>query len=101
MSESLNNKQISKLKGLAQRMDTQLKVGKGGLNESLLKSVDELLARHELVKVKLDADEMKERRKELAPTLAEKTSSHLVTLIGNVIVLYRQNPDPKLRKVTI
>ena len=101
MSESLNNKQISKLKGLAQRMDTQLKIGKGGLNESLLKSVDDLLAHHELIKVKFDADEMKERRKELAPSLAEKTSSQLITLIGNVVVLYRQNPDPKLRKVAV
>jgi RNA-binding protein YhbY len=37
-------------------------------------------------------DEFKEQKKELAPQLAEKSRGHLVTRIGNVVVLYRPKP---------
>jgi RNA-binding protein len=59
--------------------------------------VDEALALHELIKIKFS--EFKEQKKELAPQIAEKTSSHLVHQVGNVIVLYRQQPDPERRKI--
>jgi RNA-binding protein len=95
--EALTNPQIRKLKGLAQRMEATLKVGKQGLSESFLKSLDEELSRHELVKVKFA--EFKEQKKELAPQLAEKTHSHLVTLVGNVTVLFRRNPEPARQRI--
>ena len=95
--EELTNPQIRKLKGLAQRMDATLKVGKQGLSEPFLKSLDEELTRHELVKVKFS--EFKDQKKELAPQLADKTGSHLVTLLGNVAVLFRRNPDPQKQKI--
>ena len=97
MSDKLSNPQIRKLKALAQRLEPVLRVGKQGLSDAFLKSVTEELDRHELVKVKY-AD-FKEEKKELSPVLAEKTSSHLVTRVGNVVVLYRENPDPAKRKI--
>jgi RNA-binding protein len=96
---TLDNSQISRLKGMAQRMDATLKVGKNGLSESFLQSVRDALNHRELIKVKFD--EFKEQKKTLAPELAEKTESRLVTLIGNVAVLYRQNDDPAKRKIDI
>jgi RNA-binding protein len=95
--EELSNPQIRKLKALAQRMDATLKVGKHGLSEAFLKSLDEELARHELVKVKFA--EFKEQKKELAPQLASKTGAHLVTLLGNVAVLFRQNPESEKQRI--
>lgn len=96
---TLNNAQISRLKGLAQRMDATLKVGKNGLSEPFLKSVREALDRRELIKVKFD--DLKDQKKILAPEMAAKTESRLVTLIGNVAVLYRQNDDPAKRKIEV
>jgi RNA-binding protein len=95
--EELTNPQIRKLKGLAQRMEATLKVGKQGLSDAFLKSLDEALTQHELVKVRLT--EHKEQRKELAPLLAQRSSAHLVTLLGNVVVLFRRNADPGQWKV--
>ena len=80
-------------------MDATLKVGRAGLSESFLQTVRETLAHRELIKVKFD--EFKEQKKTLARELAEKTESRLVTLIGNVAVLYRQNQNPEKRRVTI
>ena len=54
------------------------------------------LDRHELVKVKFD--EFKEQKKELAPQLAEKSGSHLVTRVGNVVVLYRPKPEEEKKQ---
>jgi RNA-binding protein len=96
---TLTNGQIAKLKGIAQRMDATLKVGKAGLSEGFLQSVRETLAHRELIKIKFD--EFKDQKKTLAPELAEKTESRLVTLIGNVVVLYRQNPDPAKQRIKV
>jgi RNA-binding protein len=96
---TLNNAQISQLKGMAQRMEATLKVGKNGLSEAFLQSVREALNSRELIKVKFD--EFKDQKKLLAPEMAAKTDSRLVTLIGNVAVLFRQNEDPEKRKIEV
>lgn len=99
MINQLTSQQRQKLKALAQRLEPVLRVGKAGLSAAFLKSVDEALASHELLKIKFA--EFKEEKKELAPLLAEKTDSCLVTRVGNVAVLYREHPDPEKRQVKI
>jgi RNA-binding protein len=87
---SLTNAQIRALKDQAQRMKATLKIGKEGLSPQFLAALDDALKHRELVKVKFD--EFKEQKKELAPQLAERSNSHLVTRVGNVAVLYRAKP---------
>jgi RNA-binding protein len=86
----LTNPEIRALKAQAQRLKATLKVGKDGLSPQFIAALDDALKHHELVKVKFDA--FKEQRKELAPELAAKSGSHLVTLLGNVVVLFRAKP---------
>jgi RNA-binding protein len=90
MLEPLNNSQRRKFKAAAQLLDPLLKVGKAGLSEGFIRSVDTALAQHELVKIKFS--DFKEQKKELAPLLAEKTASHLIMRVGNVVVLHRPRP---------
>lgn len=90
MLEPLNNAQIRKFKAAAQLLDPMLKIGKAGLSQGFIESVNVALATHELVKIKFS--EFKDQKKELAPLLAEKTSSHLVMRVGNVMVLHRPKP---------
>ena len=87
----LSNPEIRRLKAAAQHLKPAFKIGKAGLSPEFLRSVDEALAHNELIKVKFD--EFKERRKTLAPELAEQTASHLVTLLGHVAVLYRRKRE--------
>ena len=98
MLPRLSNPEIRKLKAAAQRMKATFKVGKAGLSPQFLMSLDEGLKHHELIKVKFD--EFKEQKKELAPVLAEKTSSHLIMQVGNVVVLYRQKPKASEDRIT-
>jgi RNA-binding protein len=83
----LSNAETRKLKASAQRLKAMLKMGRQGLSSQFLESVNDALSHHQLIKVKFD--DLKEQRKTLAPELAEKTGSHLVTLVGNVAVLFR------------
>jgi|SRR5579872_1024876 len=92
-STSLSNAEVRKLKARAQLLEPMFKVGKAGLSEGFLKSVDEGLSHHELVKVKFV--EFKEEKKTLAPLLAEKTCSQLIMRVGNVVVLYRAKSSEK------
>jgi RNA-binding protein len=86
----LTSAQIRTFKAQAQRLKATLKVGKEGLSPQFLAALEGALKHHELVKVKFD--DFKEQKKELAPQLAQKTGSHLVTRVGNVVVLFRPKP---------
>jgi RNA-binding protein len=98
-NKPFSNPQIRKLKALAQRLEPVLHVGKEGVTESFLKSTDETLELHELIKIKFAA--FKEEKHELSALIAEKTSSFLVAQVGHVAVLYRAKADPSKRKILI
>jgi RNA-binding protein len=85
--DPLTNAQVRSLKAKAQLMKATLKIGKEGISIPFLAALDDSLKHHELVKVKFD--DFKEKKKELAPQIAEKSGSHLITRVGNVVVLYR------------
>jgi len=90
--DPLTNAQICNFKAQAQRLKASLKIGKDGISPGFLAALDEALKQHGLVKVKFD--DFKNQKKELAPQLAERSGSHMVTRVGNVVVLYRPKPEP-------
>jgi RNA-binding protein len=87
MLTPLANSEIRRLKGAAQLLEPILKIGKAGLSDGFVQSVNDALSQHELVKIKFV--EFKDQKKELAPQLAERTASHLIMRVGNVMVLHR------------
>jgi RNA-binding protein len=88
--QPLTNPELRKLKARAQRLEPLFKVGKAGLSETFISSINQALDSHELLKVKFA--EFKEEKKTLAPVLAEKTASHLIMRVGNVAVYFRPKP---------
>lgn len=94
--DPLTNAQIRALKARAQLLKATLKIGKEGISPGFLAALDEELKRHELVKVKFD--DFKEEKKELSPQLAEKSGSHLIMRVGNVVVLFRPKPAESAAK---
>jgi RNA-binding protein len=95
----LTNAQRQHLRRLANPLRPLVQVGKQGLTSGVLSSIDQSLASHELIKVKfLDFQDQKE---ELTDDLARTTGSILVALVGNTATLYREQPDPEKRKITL
>jgi len=86
----LTNPQVREFKARAQRLEPLLKIGKEGITPRFLAALDAALTHHELVKVKFD--DFKDQKKVLSPQLAEQSGSHLITRVGNVVVLYRPKP---------
>lgn len=93
MSDPLTNSEKRVLKARAQRLQPVLKLGHAGASEAFLKSLDEALAQHGLVKIKFT--DFKEEKKTLAPQLAEKTGSELLMRVGNVAVFFRAKRNGK------
>lgn len=92
----LTGKQRRHLRGLAHPLKPLVQVGKGGLDEGLVAAVDQALADHELIKVKLGEHAGVDRH-DAAGELAQKTNSEVAQVLGNIVVLYRADPEePKI-----
>ena len=94
----ITSKQRAYLKGLAMTMDPILQLGKGGLTPENTTSVDEALAARELIKINVLQNCLEDSR-QMAETLAERTRSQVVQVIGRKIVLYREGKDDKKKIV--
>ncbi len=94
---SLNNRQKRHLKGLAHHLEPVLRIGKARITPQLLAEAEKTLNSHELIKMRIELDDSKERR-QLAAALAEQTSAQLVTSVGKVAILFRQrDEDSKIK----
>lgn len=92
----LTSKQRRHLRALAHHLDPLVMVGSAGLSEGVVQAVDAAITRHELIKVRVDADAPDDRH-EVAQALAERLHAAEVQVIGRVIVLYRRHPkEPKI-----
>ena len=97
--DDLKSSQRSHLKGLAHDLKPAVQMGKNGLTEAVVQTISRALDDHELMKVKFLSH--KEGREELSRTLAERTGSELVAVIGNIAILYRQASEPGKRQITL
>jgi len=86
----LTSKQIKYLKGRAHVLNPVVRVGQHGLSEAVLKELEIALAHHELVKIKVAADD-REAREAMLLGMTEKTKAQVVQRIGSMVVLFRQN----------
>ncbi|MBA3657395.1 MAG: YhbY family RNA-binding protein [Gemmatimonadaceae bacterium] len=93
----MKGKERAELRSEAHHLSPTVHVGQHGLSPSLIKSLDDALRTHELVKVKLQPRAELEPR-DAAGSLASATSSDVVQVIGRTATFYRENPDLK-RKV--
>ena len=80
------------LKGLANNLRPLVQVGKSGLTDNIVKSADEVLEAHELLKVSI-LNTCPVSTEEIALDLAGKTNSEIVSQLGRKIVLFRRNKE--------
>lgn len=95
MSEQLNNSQKRYLRGLAHDLKPIIMVGAKGPSSALIAELDQALERHELLKVKIAAQD-RETRDTWIDQIVEQAHSELINRIGNVIILFRRSKDTPL-----
>jgi RNA-binding protein len=90
----MTTKQRAYLKSLAMTMEPIYQIGKSSLTPEITEGVSEALEARELIKINVLKNCMDDTN-ELARTLAERTHSEIVQVIGKKIVLYRESKDKK------
>ena len=88
----MNTKERAYLKGLAMNIDPVLSLGKQSLTPEFTAAVDEAITKRELIKINVLKNCVDDPGT-LAQTLAERTHSEVVQVIGRKIVLFRQAPE--------
>lgn len=90
----LTGKQKRYLRSEAHHLDPIFQVGKGGVNDHMLKSISEALEVRELLKVSILTNNTDDKH-EVAEELAQGTGAELVQLIGKTVILYKESADNK------
>ena len=85
----MNSKDRAYLRGLANTVEPIFQVGKLGINDNLIKQVDDALEARELIKLTV-LETAPSDAKDIAIELANNTSSIVVQVMGRKITLYRK-----------
>ena len=94
----ITSKQRAQLRALANPVPTIFQIGKGGINENLIKQLDDALEARELIKVHVLETAFAEPRA-LLSELAEALGAEPVQAIGSRIVLYRESKENQVIKI--
>ncbi|WP_017728435.1 ribosome assembly RNA-binding protein YhbY [Halalkalibacterium ligniniphilum] len=90
----LTGKQKRFLRSKAHHIQPIFQVGKGGVNENMVKQIADALEARELIKVSV-LQNCEFDRKEVAEQLSLGANAETVQVIGNTIVLYKESKENK------
>ncbi len=94
----INNAQKKFLRQSAHHLKPVVWAGQHGITEALIKEIEEVLERHELIKVKCRLGEREERDAGIEE-ICNKTNAELVQRIGNIVTLYKKNIEKPVIKL--
>ncbi|MDH3337910.1 MAG: YhbY family RNA-binding protein [Gammaproteobacteria bacterium] len=95
---ALSEAQKKYLRGLGHGLKPLILVGEAGLSTAVLSEFEATLAHHELIKVSVRIGDRK-ARDTIIQELCNTGSAALVQRVGNMALLYRENPDK--RKIVV
>jgi RNA-binding protein len=90
----LTGKQKRFLRSKAHHVTPVTQVGKGGVSDNMIETINTALEHHELIKVSI-LQNCEEDKNVVARDLAERSGAELVQLIGKQVVLYKESVDHK------
>ena len=96
---NLSSSQRSYLRSQAHHLEPVVLIGKHGITDGTIESIDRVLEARELIKIKFR--EFKDEKLSLSEKIAKLTNSQVVGVIGHTVIIFRQNPDPDKRQIHI
>jgi RNA-binding protein len=96
---NLSSSQRSYLRSQAHRLDPVVLIGKHGITDGTIESINRVLEARELIKIKFR--EFKDEKLSLSEKVAELTNSQVVGVIGHTVIIFRQNPDSDKTQIHI
>ena len=89
---ALNGRQKRHLRGLGHHLKPLVTIGRAGITDTVVSSAQEILAAHELIKVRIGNNCSIDRR-EAAETLAARTGAEVVQVMSKTALIFRVNHD--------
>lgn len=90
----INSKQRAYLKGLANKLNPSLQIGKEGLTENIIKELDFQLEQKELIKISV-LENSPVLVDEVVEEILSETQAEFVQKIGSKLVIYRESKENK------
>ncbi|MGR8933983.1 MAG: ribosome assembly RNA-binding protein YhbY [Gammaproteobacteria bacterium] len=88
----MNSADKKKHRAQAHALKPVVMIGQAGLTPAVMAEIESALDSHELIKVRIRADD-REFRKRIGTEICAATSAELIQTIGQILVIYRRNPD--------
>ena len=96
---NLSSSQRSYLRSQAHHLEPVVLIGKHGITDGAIESIDRVLEARELIKIKFR--EFKDEKLSLSEKITELTNAQVVGVIGHTVIIFRQNPDSDKRQIHI
>ena len=94
----ITSKDRAKLRGLAQKLEPVVLIGKGGITDQVVESVGLVLDKRELIKIKLLQNSGLEGRP-ASDEICQKLGADGVQCIGSIIVIYKKSNKDGVKHV--
>ena len=91
VATALSNKEREHLKARAHALEPVVHAGTSGVTDALVAEVDRALTAHELIKVKVNADDRADRIA-IGEEICDRTDATAVHRVGKVLILWRPRP---------
>ncbi len=95
----LSSSQRKRLRAEAHKLKPVVQLGKSGITDAFIAEVNSALNAHELIKLKFICH--KEVRQSLTDEIELRSASSSAGSIGNCLIIYREHPEPALRKIKV
>ncbi len=96
----ITTKQRSSLRARAHSLTPVVIVGKEGVSEQVIKSVDDVLEARELIKIRL-LNNCPISTREVSSIICQKLSAEGVQCIGSIVVIYRRSHKKDIEHIEI
>ncbi len=96
----LKPKQRAYLRSLANTLTPVFQIGKGGITDTMIEELINVIEKRELIKVKI-LNNSDYSAKDAAQEIAMSMDVVVVQVIGSVVTLYYPSSNPKYRKIEL
>ena len=94
---NLSSSERKYLRSQAHHLEPVVLIGKNGIKDGTIESINKVLQTRELIKIKFR--EFKDEKLSLSEKIAKITHSEIVGIIGHTLIIFRPNPVSEKQQI--